>query len=88
MDCEWSDWQIGQCSVTCGRGNRTNTRSKLLKEKNGGVCTGEATAQEVCNNPGCPGNIDLFWTHVMCYLTKLHLRLLIIYFTILRYGLQ
>ena len=60
MNCEWNDWQIGQCSVTCGGGTRTNTRTKTVQESNGGVCTGEATLQESCNNLNCPGNINVY----------------------------
>ena len=60
MDCKWTDWQIGQCSVTCGGGTRTNTRSKSVEENNGGKCTGDSTAQENCNDQSCPGNIDLY----------------------------
>ena len=59
MDCEWSEWQIGQCSVTCGGGTRTNTRTKNVEESNGGVCTGNPTAQEDCNTQNCPGNINM-----------------------------
>ena len=58
MDCEWTDWQIGQCSVTCGGGTRTNIRSKKVEEKHGGMCTGNSTVQEECNDQGCPGNTD------------------------------
>ena len=57
VNCEWTDWQIGQCSVTCGGGTRRNTRSKKVEEKNGGMCTGDLTAQEDCNDQSCPGNI-------------------------------
>merc|ERR1719361_2110236 len=24
VDCEWGEWQLGSCSVTCGVGQRTN----------------------------------------------------------------
>ena len=60
MDCEWSDWRTGQCSVTCGGGNRINTRTKTVEEANGGVCVGEEREEEACNNQNCPGNINLY----------------------------
>ena len=64
MDCKWSEWQIGNCSMTCGpEGTRTNTRTKTVKEKNGGKkCEGEATKEESCNTEvKCSGNIVFYW---------------------------
>merc|ERR1712136_358172 len=37
VDCEWRDWQYGECTKTCGGGKRTNTRSKRIEESFGGV---------------------------------------------------
>ena len=64
--CEWSDWQIGQSSVTCGGGNRTNSRTKTVEESNGGVCAGEATVQEACNDQNCPGKINMYPMYFIC----------------------
>ena len=58
MDCEWSDWKVGGCSVTCGGGTRKNTRSKAVPEKYGGMCIGDASKEEVCNDQKCKGNKD------------------------------
>ena len=55
MDCEWGDWKIGECSVTCGRGTRTNNRTKIVQENNGGECIGDATVQADCHDQICPG---------------------------------
>ena len=60
VNCEWSDWQMQQCSVTCGGGTRANIRAKTVEEKNGGVCTGELTVEEVCNMQDCPGKINSY----------------------------
>ena len=60
VNCEWSDWQVGECSVTCGGGTRTNTRSKTVEEKNGGSCIGEPKPTEDCNKQNCPGTIVLY----------------------------
>ena len=68
VDCVWSDWQNGKCSVTCGGGTRTNNRSKLVVEKNGGVCVGESTKQENCNEMKCPGMIVLHLVYSMYYI--------------------
>ena len=58
VDCEWNDWQIGECSKTCESGWRTNFRTKKVEEVNGtddvGICEGSATMQEECNMHVCP----------------------------------
>ena len=54
VNCEWSDWQAGECSVSCGGGTRTNTRTKKIKEAHGGTCKGKATNKEKCNTKKCP----------------------------------
>ena len=58
VNCEWNDWQIGECSEPCGGGIRTNSRTKKIEESNGtdedGVCEGEATMEEECNTQTCP----------------------------------
>ena len=55
IDCEWDDWSYGECSKTCGTGKRTNTREKLVSEKNGGKCSGKRTQIEECNTHPCQG---------------------------------
>ena len=59
VDCEWSVWKHGECSVTCGGGNRTHSRSKIIEEKHGGVCVGESKYMEECNTENCPGTVKL-----------------------------
>ena len=57
IDCELSDWQAGDCSVSCGPGARIKTRFKLVKEINGGApCAGNLNQMESCNLKECPGN--------------------------------
>ena len=56
VDCEWGNWTIGECPVTCGGGIQIDTREKTQEELFGGVpCAGEATAEIECNNDPCPG---------------------------------
>ena len=55
VNCQWSDWETGQCSKTCGGGERTNTRTKKVAEEHGGTCTGSSSVSEACNGEGCPG---------------------------------
>ena len=52
-DCEWDGWINGTCSVTCGGGMQTNTRTVLT---GGANCTGASTVIEGCNTFECPGN--------------------------------
>ena len=57
MDCEWDVWIIGECSKTCGVGERTNTRDKRVKAAHGGKeCPGFPTVTDICNTNQCPGN--------------------------------
>ena len=56
VDCEWNDWNIGECSVSCGGGKKTSTRSKRVVERYGGSsCVGNSTKEENCNEHNCPG---------------------------------
>ena len=56
VDCQWAEWQIGDCSKTCGDGVRENHRNKLTEALFGGaLCEGKAKATESCNNGICPG---------------------------------
>ena len=44
----------GPCSSTCGAGTRTNSRSKVVVESNGGTCTGSSTEVVMCEDQPCP----------------------------------
>ena len=66
-DCEWNEWQIGQCSTTCGGGSRTKSRTKKTQEENGAVCEGDASMEEQCNTDPCPINCQWGgWTEGEC----------------------
>ena len=55
VDCQWAQWQIGDCSETCGDGVRENHRVKLTEALFGGApCEGKSKATESCNNGICP----------------------------------
>ena len=64
VNCIWGDWQLGQCSVSCGGGSRTDERIKTVAETNGGVCTGDSHRTESCNPGGCPGNMKYYMIKV------------------------
>ena len=56
VDCEWEKWNVGECSKTCGGGNRTNTREINITAAHGGdECSGPRTITERCNTNQCPG---------------------------------
>ena len=55
VDCQWEEWQSGECSVSCGNGIRMKTRRKLVTERDGGSCEGEAGVEEACTQKVCPG---------------------------------
>ena len=46
---------IGECSRSCGTGTRTNNRTKLVEEANGGTCSGQPSEIVECNTQPCPG---------------------------------
>eukprot|EP01127_Copromyxa_protea_P011653 TRINITY_DN294_c0_g1_i1.p1 TRINITY_DN294_c0_g1~~TRINITY_DN294_c0_g1_i1.p1 ORF type:complete len:1674 (-),score=432.23 TRINITY_DN294_c0_g1_i1:61-4824(-) len=63
VDCVWGAWSAyGACSVTCGTGVATSTRSVSVASKNGGAaCTGESSRTQSCTTPACPTPVDCKW---------------------------
>ena len=58
VDCEWGDWVVGECSITCGGGTRSNTREIKIDAAFGGrQCPGLASITEACNVQECPGSL-------------------------------
>ena len=56
VDCEWDEWQVGECDKVCGGGLLTKTRVSKMDEKHGGkACTGHSSVTESCNVHECPG---------------------------------
>ena len=60
VDCVWSDWKLGDCSVTCGDGLREDHRFKQQEELYGGTpCEGDAKKTETCSAERlCPGKFS------------------------------
>uniref|UniRef100_A0A8B9BGF1 Adhesion G protein-coupled receptor B3 n=1 Tax=Anser brachyrhynchus TaxID=132585 RepID=A0A8B9BGF1_9AVES len=54
---EWSPWSL--CSFTCGRGQRTRTRSCIPPQYGGRSCDGPETQHKPCNIALCP--VDGQW---------------------------
>ena len=58
VDCEWDEWNIGECDKSCGGGIRTNTRVLKVNEQHGGVkCSGASNVSESCNIQECPSTL-------------------------------
>ena len=58
-DCEWNVWETySACSVTCGEGTKTKSRTKSVEESGGGMCSGEYEKTISCYEGQCtsPGN--------------------------------
>jgi len=61
IHCEWNDWMLGECSLTCGGGMLTKTRKEKVKAQFGGEeCPGPHTIEESCNVQECP--VDCVWS--------------------------
>lgn len=55
--CEWTEWNIGSCSATCGEGSRWKQRVSKAKEGQVVDCDGEIQKErEVCKLIECPVN--------------------------------
>ncbi|CAD7678006.1 unnamed protein product [Nyctereutes procyonoides] len=62
---EWSPWSL--CSFTCGRGQRTRTRSCTPPQYGGRPCEGPETHHKPCNIALCPGEHILYrWKLSKC----------------------
>ena len=60
VHCEWDDWEVGECSTTCGGGNRTKIRKEKVSSAYGGEeCTGLSSITESCHVGECPGDKEL-----------------------------
>ena len=82
VDCEWGQFEIGECSQTCGGGMRTNTRSRIVIAEHGGAeCLGLNAVEESCNNQECPGKRLLIlghWYASISYIIKFSELILIV----------
>ncbi|XP_077973047.1 uncharacterized protein LOC120341364 isoform X3 [Styela clava] len=57
----WSNWKRNKCSVTCGRGQRTVTRTCLDKDDRPATeCEGISIRHFRCRIPPC---VEYHWTH-------------------------
>ena len=47
VNCEWDEWNEGECSKQCGGGKRTNTRAPRVNAAYGGKANVLLVIQEV-----------------------------------------
>ena len=59
VHCEWSAWEVGVCSKSCGGGTRTKSRrtDDNHHEVEPEHCPGMVNLEESCNPEECPGKI-------------------------------
>ena len=58
VDGGWSEWTLGECTVTCGGGTQTNQRlcNSPKQQGTGDYCIGLGMKSINCNQQLCPGN--------------------------------
>ena len=58
VSCEWSLWQTGDCSVSCGEGVQTKRRTKTFNNETPiGKCQGQGETEVPCTKESCPGKL-------------------------------
>jgi len=64
VDCEMSEWSgWSKCTADCEGGVRSQTRSLIVKPKNGGIACNTAEETEACNTMSCDRDCRLAgWT--------------------------
>jgi len=59
VDATWSDWtDWSVCSLTCGGGTQSRSRTCTRALHGGRDCVGEATETQACKEQPCPGISD------------------------------
>jgi len=70
VDCVQSPWSQGQCSVSCGGGTITETRTILTHPNSEGVECEPSSRTFECNTSPCPINcVQSGWTAGVCSVT-------------------
>lgn len=56
IDGGWTEWNWGACSVSCGGGTQTGTRTctNPVPQNGGASCVGPTTTEQTCNTQACP----------------------------------
>ena len=74
--CDWNDWEVGQCSKTCGGGYKTKVRTLQNDVKDVTRC-GSSSIKEPCNVKSC--------TDPVCKMFKINSRTINSTFTLQAY---
>ena len=66
VDGIWNDWIEGECSVTCGFGTKTSTRTCEEPTNGGQECSCSdledcTTKTEACTLSDCPGKMQILF---------------------------
>jgi len=61
VDCQWSSWNSTACSLPCGGGALTRTRTMTPAQNGGKPCNGTITEAGSCNTQACPDGDDCVW---------------------------
>ena len=67
VSCVWSDWSSwSSCSVSCGGGSQSATRTVMRQATNGGKeCSGEPKKTQKCGESECP--VHCVWSEWSTY---------------------
>ena len=57
VNCTWSGWgKWSSCSLDCGEGKQTRSRTKMTEAANGGIeCEEDILDTQICNMKECTG---------------------------------
>ena len=76
VNCEWGEWNSGDCSKECGGGTRINKRVHKIEASHGGdECSGDSNSTQPCNTQECPGRLFQFCKFLFSQVMILNIRI-------------
>merc|ERR1712139_487503 len=61
VNCKVSGWKVSPCSVSCGVGTQTKTRSVVVSPSNGGQACPILSVNQHCYRKKCPVPVNCAW---------------------------